>query len=91
MPTCTEGHASKAADYCDVCGAPIGSRRRTTRFVASGRGEGLPGVRGAGERPLLRSMRTRFGAARTGSAAAASPRTDVGRMDRRRERRPGVL
>ena len=25
MPTCVEGHASKAADYCDVCGAPIGS------------------------------------------------------------------
>jgi hypothetical protein len=25
MPTCVEGHTSKAADYCDVCGAPIGS------------------------------------------------------------------
>ena len=25
MPTCIEGHSSKAADYCDVCGAPIGS------------------------------------------------------------------
>ena len=25
MPTCIEGHASKAADYCDACGAPIGS------------------------------------------------------------------
>lgn len=25
MPTCIEGHASKATDYCDVCGAPIGS------------------------------------------------------------------
>jgi hypothetical protein len=25
MPTCIEGHNSKAADYCDVCGAPIGS------------------------------------------------------------------
>jgi hypothetical protein len=25
MPTCVEGHNSKAADYCDVCGAPIGS------------------------------------------------------------------
>ena len=25
MPTCIEGHASKADDYCDVCGAPIGS------------------------------------------------------------------
>jgi predicted component of type VI protein secretion system len=24
MPTCTEGHTSTAADYCDVCGAPIG-------------------------------------------------------------------
>ena len=24
MPTCVEGHTSKAADYCDVCGAPIG-------------------------------------------------------------------
>jgi hypothetical protein len=23
MPTCVEGHASKADDYCDVCGAPI--------------------------------------------------------------------
>ena len=23
MPTCTEGHTSTAADYCDVCGAPI--------------------------------------------------------------------
>jgi hypothetical protein len=25
MPTCIEGHASNADDYCDVCGAPIGS------------------------------------------------------------------
>jgi hypothetical protein len=25
MPTCVEGHTSKAVDYCDVCGAPIGS------------------------------------------------------------------
>jgi hypothetical protein len=25
MPTCVEGHTSTAADYCDVCGAPIGS------------------------------------------------------------------
>ncbi|MFG1931009.1 FHA domain-containing protein [Mycobacterium sp. NPDC048908] len=25
MPTCVEGHTSKAADYCDVCGAPIGT------------------------------------------------------------------
>jgi FHA domain-containing protein len=23
MPTCVEGHSSKADDYCDVCGAPI--------------------------------------------------------------------
>ena len=23
MPTCTEGHASTAEDYCDVCGAPM--------------------------------------------------------------------
>ena len=26
MPTCTEGHTSTAADYCDVCGAPIGEQ-----------------------------------------------------------------
>jgi hypothetical protein len=25
MPTCAEGHNSTAADYCDVCGSPIGS------------------------------------------------------------------
>src|ERR1044071_1348230 len=25
MPICIEGHSSKADDYCDVCGAPIGS------------------------------------------------------------------
>ncbi|MDT5113124.1 MAG: hypothetical protein QOK18_5329 [Mycobacterium sp.] len=24
MPTCAEGHNSTAADYCDVCGSPIG-------------------------------------------------------------------
>ena len=24
MPTCAEGHVSVAADYCDVCGSPIG-------------------------------------------------------------------
>jgi hypothetical protein len=24
MPTCAEGHDSTAADYCDVCGSPIG-------------------------------------------------------------------
>jgi FHA domain-containing protein len=27
MPTCAEGHASAAVDYCDVCGAPIGPAR----------------------------------------------------------------
>ena len=27
MPTCVEGHASAAEDYCDVCGAPIGTPR----------------------------------------------------------------
>ena len=26
MPTCAEGHATEAADYCDVCGSPITSR-----------------------------------------------------------------
>jgi hypothetical protein len=25
MPTCAEGHDSAAADYCDVCGSPIGA------------------------------------------------------------------
>jgi predicted component of type VI protein secretion system len=25
MPTCSEGHTSAAEDYCDVCGAPIGT------------------------------------------------------------------
>jgi len=25
MPTCVEGHNSAAEDYCDVCGAPIGT------------------------------------------------------------------
>ncbi|MEU0497535.1 FHA domain-containing protein [Mycobacterium sp. NPDC006124] len=25
MPICAEGHASTAEDYCDVCGAPMGS------------------------------------------------------------------
>ena len=25
MPTCVEGHTSAADDYCDVCGAPIGT------------------------------------------------------------------
>jgi hypothetical protein len=25
MPTCIEGHASVAEDYCDVCGSPMGS------------------------------------------------------------------
>ena len=25
MPTCVEGHTSVAEDYCDVCGAPIGT------------------------------------------------------------------
>jgi hypothetical protein len=25
MPTCVEGHTSTAEDYCDVCGAPIGT------------------------------------------------------------------
>jgi hypothetical protein len=25
MPTCAEGHTSVAEDYCDVCGAPIGT------------------------------------------------------------------
>ncbi|GAS96045.1 FHA domain-containing protein [Mycolicibacterium canariasense] len=24
MPTCVEGHTSAAADFCDVCGSPIG-------------------------------------------------------------------
>jgi hypothetical protein len=25
MPTCVEGHATDATDYCDVCGSPIGA------------------------------------------------------------------
>ena len=25
MPTCVEGHASVAEDYCDVCGSPLGT------------------------------------------------------------------
>ena len=25
MPTCVQGHASAADDYCDVCGSPIGT------------------------------------------------------------------
>ena len=52
MPTCIEGHASAADDYCDVCGSPIGNSRRTTRSVTCGQGR-LPRVRDAGHRPLL--------------------------------------
>ena len=28
MPTCVEGHTSAAEDYCDVCGAPIGTPQK---------------------------------------------------------------
>ena len=30
MPTCVDGHESTATDYCDVCGAPIGSTAAPT-------------------------------------------------------------
>ena len=30
MPTCIEGHASVAEDYCDVCGSPMGSSAAPT-------------------------------------------------------------
>ena len=26
MPTCAEGHATEATDYCDVCGSPVTAR-----------------------------------------------------------------
>lgn len=28
MPNCPGGHTSAAADYCDVCGAPITAARK---------------------------------------------------------------
>ncbi len=52
MPTCVEGHATEATDYCDVCGSPVTTRRRN-RFPRPGVREGLPVVRRADQRPLL--------------------------------------
>ena len=52
MPTCTEGHASAADDYCDVCGSPIGSSAAQP-VSPPARGAGLPGMRDADQRPLL--------------------------------------
>jgi len=42
MPTCVEGHSSKAADYCDVCGAPIGSAAAQPVSPASGEAKACP-------------------------------------------------
>jgi FHA domain len=33
MPTCIEGHTSAAEDYCDVCGAPIGTPTTPPTFA----------------------------------------------------------
>jgi len=33
MPICAEGHTSTAEDYCDVCGAPIGSASASATSV----------------------------------------------------------
>ncbi|MBE1552633.1 hypothetical protein GGC64_006720 [Mycobacterium sp. OAS707] len=42
MPTCVEGHSSKAADYCDVCGAPIGGAAAQPDSPASGEAKACP-------------------------------------------------
>ena len=91
MPICAEGHASAADDYCDVCGAPIGSSAAPVDArPPAAADEGLPRVWGVGQRPLLRDVRPRLGAARAGVAsAAASAPASV--LDRRRRRRPRVL
>jgi predicted RNA-binding Zn-ribbon protein involved in translation (DUF1610 family) len=36
MPTCAEGHTSAAADYCDVCGAPIEIRQGASAPTTAG-------------------------------------------------------
>ena len=68
-----------------------GRDRRSATDSPPAPAEGLPGVRGADQRSLLRGVRTRLGAARARSRAAVGRRRGVGRMDRRRHRRPGVL
>ena len=57
---------SAADDYCDVCGAPIESSAtpQSTAPAPDCVKQGVPRVRGAGQRPVLRNVRTRFGAAR---------------------------
>ena len=67
MPTCTEGHASDRRGLLRRVRGPDGTtpHSRVT-------GEGMPRMRGAGHRPLLRSVRTRFGTARTGTARATA-------------------
>ena len=47
MPTCAEGHATEAADYCDVCGSPITSR------VSPARPKDMPGMRRVDQRTVL--------------------------------------
>jgi hypothetical protein len=38
MYTCAKGHSSASADYCDECGAPIGSARPSTQSQPSATG-----------------------------------------------------
>ena len=35
MPTCADGHASAADDYCDVCGSPIGTPAKSSSPAAA--------------------------------------------------------
>ena len=91
MPTCPEGHASTSNDYCDVCGSPVRTAAVQPITPVSATDESLPRVRGADQRPLLRGVRTRLGAARTGATPQPAERGNIGRMDGRRHRRPGVL
>ncbi len=51
MPTCVEGHATEATDYCDVCGSPV-TTPAATGFDGCVR-EGVPVVRRADQRSLL--------------------------------------
>ena len=50
MPTCPEGHASDAGDYCDVCGSPV-APQSTTADTSSR--QVVPGMRGADQRTVL--------------------------------------
>ena len=50
MPTCPDGHATDAADYCTVCGSPV---RAAVDAADTASRQVVSGMRGFDQRTVL--------------------------------------